>query len=1070
MSVNIINFWQAIEAMTPQDAWSVNAADLSSPVYGIKADQYARFPWHDKAHLSKPLEHQQHWVYDAQCGIYDTKALSSMVVQALGREDAQDDESADGRLFDIRFDREGLPIAQSFALSLSAWSAGHLLRESASVETLLSGALQDLTGLPVPDAEITSPQSGFEGFDALSQALTQWFANEVARFKQDATVPDLAWLQTAVKTVARHANVPESMCTSGGFVRMRATRVRIDNAQDKSETSEALASFYASDLRAIASAIQKGDVGAGLVQFLKGGKGISAKQRIDVRDSASNEFLADALSPSMFPVGRWPSAHALAFSQQLAVNSIFQGLSEQAGLFAVNGPPGTGKTTLLRDVVAQVVTQRAGVLVKLGPKAFGPKAVTKIGDVVAPFYPLHQSLAGYSIVVATNGNGAAENVTLELPALEAVPMQVAQASQYFPELAQSVIGKKAWALMAAPLGNRRNRNEFVSRFWWGKRKAAAAMPGQGASEVAMREHLRTIAASAQAPSVTWEKAVARYKKAISLESGCRSRMAQVAAQPKTIAQMLAREKRLSAEIQGLNARLSESVKAQATLQEQCQIHELNAAQAQQVAIGAEKALQVHLSQKPGLFAVLKTMGRAKQEWREHSVILADQVRQDRNWANELDGITTQLHLALIKHRTTTTEAETQIIQRESDLEQLAFARKHAEHELEEQFDSLNGKWVDVEADSEQRERITPWADPAWLSARQEVFLASLEVHRAFLEANATQMGANLALACDWLVGKRIDSELVAQALDSLCLAVPVISATFASFPRMFAKAKSESIGWLLVDEAGQAQAAHAACAIWRAKRTVMVGDPLQLEPVVTVADGIENELARYFQVEPAWMPSWNSAQGLADQSARIGTWLGTVPGDSLWIGCPLRLHRRCAPEMFRISNEIAYGGMMVYGTNYVSPAHLPETSWIDVKSSRSEGHWVEAEGAKLHTLIGQILGLGVARDQIALISPFRDCALRLRRIAKAFGLDEGKVGTVHTAQGKEADVVVLVLGGNPRSPGAKAWAASKPNLLNVAVSRAKQRLYAIGDAQAWSKHSYFSVMAEELPVLTEANN
>ena len=125
---------------------------------------------------------------------------------------------------------------------------------------------------------------------------------------------------------------------------------------------------------------------------------------------------------------------------------------------------------------------------------------------------------------------------------------------------------------------------------------------------------------------------------------------------------------------------------------------------------------------------------------------------------------------------------------------------------------------------------------------------------------------------------------------------------------------------------------------------------------------------------------------------------------------------------------------------------------------------MDAEGQCLQTLIGDLLERGVAKDQVALISPFRDCAARLRRIARVFDLDAGKVGTVHTAQGKEADVVILILGGNPKSSGAKAWAASKPNLLNVAVSRGKKRLYVIGDRSLWRQHSYFSVMAHQLSV------
>jgi hypothetical protein len=62
--------------------------------------------------------------------------------------------------------------------------------------------------------------------------------------------------------------------------------------------------------------------------------------------------------------------------------------------------------------------------------------------------------------------------------------------------------------------------------------------------------------------------------------------------------------------------------------------------------------------------------------------------------------------------------------------------------------------------------------------------------------------------------------------------------------------------------------------------------------------------------------------------------------------------------------------------------------------------------------------------------------------------------------------VTLLLGGNPQRPGAKRWAASEPNLVNVAASRAKERLYVIGDLAAWSSYNYFDVMAEALAAET----
>jgi superfamily I DNA and/or RNA helicase len=138
---------------------------------------------------------------------------------------------------------------------------------------------------------------------------------------------------------------------------------------------------------------------------------------------------------------------------------------------------------------------------------------------------------------------------------------------------------------------------------------------------------------------------------------------------------------------------------------------------------------------------------------------------------------------------------------------------------------------------------------------------------------------------------------------------------------------------------------------------------------------------------------------------------------------------------------------------------LPESAWLDVRGGASDGAWVPDEGERLVALLRRLINTHQAsRDDIFLISPFRDVVRQLRSIGDAHGLNRARIGTVHTTQGKEASVVIMVLGGG--AAGARDWAASKPNLLNVAVSRAKARFYVIGDRKDWSARRHFDVLSK----------
>ncbi len=94
------------------------------------------------------------------------------------------------------------------------------------------------------------------------------------------------------------------------------------------------------------------------------------------------------------------------------------------------------------------------------------------------------------------------------------------------------------------------------------------------------------------------------------------------------------------------------------------------------------------------------------------------------------------------------------------------------------------------------------------------------------------------------------------------------------------------------------------------------------------------------------------------------------------------------------------------------------------------------------------------------LSPFRPVADRLEQISRTRpGL---RADTIHTLPGSQADVVFLVLVSARGNRGAREWVASSPNLVNVAVSRAKRRLYVIGSHRDWSELAHFSVLAGAL--------
>lgn len=117
-------------------------------------------------------------------------------------------------------------------------------------------------------------------------------------------------------------------------------------------------------------------------------------------------------------------------------------------------------------------------------------------------------------------------------------------------------------------------------------------------------------------------------------------------------------------------------------------------------------------------------------------------------------------------------------------------------------------------------------------------------------------------------------------------------------------------------------------------------------------------------------------------------------------------------------------------------------------------------------MLAQLKAAGVPAD-LYLVTPFVVVQDGLRNLIWKSKILEGwvenpkrwpyeRVGTVHTVQGREAEAVVFVLGAPlANQAGARGWAGGMPNLLNVAVSRAKEVLYVVGNRDLWKEAGVF---------------
>lgn len=1019
-----------------------------------------------------PAAAGREWQHQVYLGVYELADIYETLRLLFAQDPEAHDLRAPGRsaCAGLVIGQDGVLIGESVLLSSCAWALGQV-----------NAGHHEKPGWSIG---FEAAANGFSSEVVARDEIRQ----DGGQSEQPLPVDDdfLRWLLGIARATAIAGDIAS---LSSDLVVIRSVQVSSSTAADLRDF-DFMNSLFLEDLRAVHTACADGQLGAALARYLTPTSLLDVSQRVDVVSvpAAVDSWTGAAVTPP----GRWPSdpSHPLALSQQFAVNTALTHLGDGAGILAVNGPPGTGKTTLLRDLIAGNVVERARRLAQLRHprEAFTDETFSwRTGNRRCTVPQLKPAFTGFEMVIASANNAAVENVTFEIPAADAIDAPWSGQVNHFTELASNILRQSvqqtanesnetqvegearsagedaAWGLIAARLGNKGNRRSFVSSFWFGK-----GMPGpdRGLSHI--------LTEWAAEPRDTWVEATQTYCKAhdrvdllqqervaaeqrIATREGVRSRLAQVASALESVATEL---DRAQGRVTYLSHRLAAALN-------ECE--------------RADLARGKHLAVKPSVLETLFSLGAASRQWRAILLPLDDEMRQREHERAALEGdyrsaeddlARTHAEQQDLLLRRASLDEECQRLDREIDRDALRFKESHP---------SALGV-------GDARELRAPWLDAEYNEARSDLFIAALALHRAFIRHLAAQMKPWMSAACDIVQGiapRTLQPEAILAGWQVFALFVPVVSTTFASMGRMFRGLEPESLGWLLIDESGQCAPQQAVGAMWRAKRVLAVGDPMQLQPVVSMPPKAVFDMAASYGIADVWVPPRASVQTLADRVNLFGTTLENQD-EPVWVSSPLRVHRRCDDPMFTISNQIAYDGLMISavhrpsGTSDRYTAHpaVPETSeapdlnvyevpagayWADVASvPSSDSHLQPQEIERVRQAITYLHDrCGVPYEEIFAVSPFRAVAEELGRIADAHPGMRG--GTVHTAQGREADVVLLVLGTSNARGGARDWAAASPNLLNVAVSRARRRLYVIGSYENWSKQKYFSTLAMQLP-------
>ena len=234
--------------------------------------------------------------------------------------------------------------------------------------------------------------------------------------------------------------------------------------------------------------------------------------------------------------------------------------------------------------------------------------------------------------------------------------------------------------------------------------------------------------------------------------------------------------------------------------------------------------------------------------------------------------------------------------------------------------------------------------------------------------------------------------------------------------------------YVIMDEASQVDIKTGALALSCAMNAVIVGDDKQLPNVVSQEEALALQAIQLtYKVDDRYNEVTHSfLQSCVEVFKDIPVTL-------------LREHYRCHPKIIEFCNQHFYNGELVAMTVDNAEDNVLQVVQT-VEGNHARGHFNQRE---IDVIVQEVLPQCADSGSIGIITPYRQQA---DEINKALGKDIAS--TVHKYQGRECDTIIMSMVDNEPTE-----FSDDPNLLNVAISRAKTHLYVVTNSNKMPKES-----------------